>query len=162
MKKRINLLIVMLVVALGTTAQTVFQHGKKQLKTNSHTWLVNPKATLDEVKSGRVFLTVKEAMLAVDSIQLTVFDEVFTEAKPLSIYITPHVYWMDDPDDPSIRRPQKGDNAPFGLKVEMSHTRLIGLSDNPTHTILASNRGQTQGAIGNFTMLHLTGENITF
>ena len=162
MNKRITLLLTFIATISITTAQTVFLHGKEKLKTNSHTWLVKPQATPAEVKSGTVFLTVKDAMLAVDSIQLTVFDEVFTEAKPLSIYITPHVYWMDDPDDPAVRRPQKGDNAPFGLKVEMSHTRLIGLSNNPEHTILACNRGQTQGAIGNFTMLHLTGENIAF
>lgn len=144
------------------TAQTTFRYGKEKLKTHSHAWLVKPQATRAEVKSGTVFRTVKEAMLAVDSIQLTVMDEVFTEAKPLSIYITPWVYWMDDPDDPDVRRPKRGGGIPYGLEVEMSHTRLIGLGDKPEHTILASNRGQTQGAVGNFTMLHLTGENIEF
>lgn len=144
------------------TAQTTFRYGGKELKTHSHTWLVKPRATQAEVESGTVFRTVKEAMLAVDSIQLTVFDDVFTEEKPLYIYVTPWVYWMDNPDDPAVRQPMKGDNIPYGLKVEMSHTRLIGLSDNPEHTILACNRGQTQGAVGNFTMLHLTGENIEF
>lgn len=162
MKIRYTLMLLLATWAWQATAQTTFRYGGKELKTHSHTWLVKPRATQAEVESGTVFRSVKEAMLAVDSIQLTVFDEVFTEAKPLSIYITPWVYWMDDPDDPTVRRPQKGEGIPYGLKVEMSHTRLIGLGDKPEHTILACNRGQTQGAAGNFTMLHLTGENIEF
>lgn len=162
MKRQITLALLAVACALATVAQTTFRYGDNQLKSDSHTWLVNPRATEAEVRSGTVFRTVREAMLAADSIQLTVFDEVFTQERPLSIYITPWVYWMDDPDDPAERRPKRGDSVPFGLKVEMSHTRLIGLSDNAAHTILASNRGQTQGAVGNFTMLHLTGENITF
>lgn len=160
--KQINLLIWVLVVALNTTAQTKFQYEGKQMKTDSHTWLVNPQATQEEVLSGTVFTNVREAMLAADSIQLTVMDEVFTEEKPLHIYISPWVYWMDDPDNQAVSKPMKGDGIPYGLKVELNHTSLIGLSDDPTHTILACNRGQTQGAEGNFTMLHLTGEDITF
>ena len=44
--------------------------------------------------------------------------------------------------------------------MRVSHLRLIGLTDIPEHVIVASNRGQTQGAMGNFTMLHFTGEDI--
>ncbi len=162
MMKRTILSMLLAATMAGLTAQTTFRYKGEELKTDTHTWLVNPHAKDGETENGTVFRSVKEAMLAVDSIQLTVMEEVFTEERPLSIYITPWVYWMDDPDDPTVRRPMKGDGMPYGLKVEMSHTRLIGLSENAEHTILACNRGQTQGAVGNFTMLHLTGENISF
>lgn len=144
------------------SAQHPFSYQGELMHTNSHTWLVNPNATKEECLSGTVFLTAKDALLAADSIQLTVIEEIFTQERPLTIYFTPWVYWLDNPDDPTIKRPMKGDAVPYGLKLQLSHTRLIGLSADPTHTILACNRGQTQGAVGNFTMLHLTGEDITF
>ena len=145
MKIRYTLMLLLATWAWLATAQTTFRYGGKELKTHSHTWLVKPRATQAEVESGTVFRSVKEAMLAVDSIQLTVFDEVFTEAKPLSIYITPWVYWMDDPDDPTVRRPQKGEGIPYGLKVEMRHTRLIGLGDKPEHTFWPATADRHRG-----------------
>ena len=145
---------------VDTVYHATFNYKGKELQTGTHTWLVRPDASSEELAGGNVFRTVKDAMLAVDSIHLTVMEELFTEEHPLSIYISPWVYWMDNPDDPAIRRPLKGEGIPYGLKVELGHTRLIGLSDDPTHTILACNRGQTQGAVGNFTMLHITGEDI--
>lgn len=148
------------ILAQPTTAATTFTYHGKEMQTGTHTWLVKPDAPTSEVATGHVFRTVKEAMLAADSIHLTQMEELFTEETPLHIYISPWVYWMDDPDDPAVRRPLPGEGIPYGLKVELSHTRLIGLSDDPTHTILACNRGQTQGAVGNFTMLHITGEDI--
>lgn len=84
-----------------------------------------------------------------------------------NIYIEPSVYWIDDPDDPAIRRPKEGQNTPFGMEVRLNRVRLIGLCSNPEDVVLACNRGQTQGAEGNFTMLHIVGSeveacNITF
>ena len=127
---------------IDTVYHATFNYKGKELQTGTHTWLVRPDASSEELAGGNVFRTVKDAMLAVDSIHLTVMEERFTEEHPLSIYISPWVYWMDDPDDPAVRRPLKGEGIPYGLKVELGHTRLIGLSDDPTHTILACNRGQ--------------------
>lgn len=84
-----------------------------------------------------------------------------------NIHIEPGVYWIDDPDDEKVRRPEPGDNTPYGMKVRLNRTRLLGKSRDAEDVVLACNRGQTQGAMGNFTMLHITGneieaENITF
>ena len=85
----------------------------------------------------------------------------------IDIRIAPSVYWLDDPDDAEVRRPHPELGGPYGMILKLHHTRLIGLGQQPTDVILASNRGQTQGAEGNFTMLHITGdaveaENLTF
>lgn len=106
-----------------------------------------------------VFATVNEALRQAE---LMSGDSVWT-----TIHIAPGVYWMDDPDDPEMRRPLPGDNTPYGMRVRMSRVRLIGMGNGPADVVLACNRGQTQGAEGNFTMLHITGddivaENITF
>ncbi len=68
-----------------------------------------------------------------------------------TVYIRPGVYWIDDPDDPTVRVGVNG-REPFGMTVRCPHLRLIGLGEDPQDVVLASQRGQTQGAIGNFTM----------
>ncbi|HKJ43559.1 MAG TPA: hypothetical protein VKA27_15795, partial [Sunxiuqinia sp.] len=90
-----------------------------------------------------------------------------TEDAPMVLYIAPHVYWIDDPDDPEVRVPKPGEHTPFGLEITCQWLRFYGLSDDPQNVVLAANRGQTMGAKGNFTMLNITGdgtsaENVTF
>ncbi len=90
-----------------------------------------------------------------------------TEDKPMTLYIAPWVYWVDNPDDPAIRYPESGQHTPFGMELSCEWLTFFGLADNPYHVILASNRGQTMGAKGNFTMFNIKGdglyvENITF
>ena len=160
--KKILFALFMMSTTVYAIAQTSFTHRGDTITTNALTWLVKPEATTEEIASGMVFGNVKDAMMAADSIQLKAIEDVFTEEQPLTIYITPWVYWIDNPDDPTIRKPMKGKEIPYGLEVELSHTRFIGLGEKPEHTILASNRGQTQGAEGNFTMFFLKGENLYF
>ena len=110
------------------------------------------------------FNSMRDAFIVAENLQR---QYSYSEETPLTIKIAPGVYWLDDPDDPNVRKPEKGEGTPFGMKLRLSHLRLIGLSDNPEDVVLACNRGQTQGAVGNFTMLHFTGddihaENITF
>ena len=75
------------------------------------------------------------------------------------IYVEPSVYWMDDPNDPQVRRPKRG-TVPYAMELEVSNLSIIGMSDNPEDVVLAVNRGQTQGADGNYTMLHIKGNNM--
>ena len=139
-------------------AQTRFQFDGQQLTSSSHRLYVN-----DQMKtraSRFTFHSVNEALLFAQANNDK--DTLWTD-----IYIEPSVYWIDDPDDPAIRVSTVPREAPFGLKVKVDRLRLIGLSDNPENVVIASNRGQTQGSDGNFTMLHFTGsdihaENITF
>lgn len=82
-----------------------------------------------------------------------------TEESPTQIMIAPYVYWIDNPDDDSIRIPDDG-GTPFGMVVEQSWISFCGLTSDPRNVILASNRGQTQGAVGNFTMFKFEGDGI--
>lgn len=82
-----------------------------------------------------------------------------------TLYIAPHVYWIDNPDTPKVVVGKDG-REPFGMTIHAKKLHFIGLSDNAADVVLASQRGQTQGAVGNFTMFDfhvdtLTVENLT-
>lgn len=93
------------------------------------------------------------------------FAKINENGKDVTLLVAPSVYWIDDPDDPAVRSDKDG--TPFGAKIKCGSLRMIGLSDNPEDVVFAVNRGQTQGAVGNFTMFKFSGnslttENITF
>lgn len=69
----------------------------------------------------------------------------------MTVYINPGVYWIDDPDDATIKVGENG-REPFGMVIKCKNLHLIGKGEHPEDVVLASQRGQTQGAIGNFTM----------
>ena len=82
-----------------------------------------------------------------------------------TIYIAPWVYWIDDPNDTTIKKGANG-LPPIGLTVRCKSLHIIGLTGDAMNVVLAAQRGQTMGADGNFTMLnfiteHLKVENIT-
>ena len=121
-----------------------------------HLYVNSQKKT--NVKKG-VFATVNEALCRAETFAN---DSLWT-----IIHIAPGVYWIDNPDDSAIRKPEAGEMIPYGMKVRLNKTRIVGTGESPDDVILACNRGQTQGADGNFTIFHITGddiltENITF
>jgi len=77
------------------------------------------------------------------------------------IRIVPSVYWLDNPDDSEVRRPENGDRTPYAMKLEVSKLRMVGTSGNAKDVVLAVNRGQTQGADGNYTMLYIKGDDVS-
>jgi hypothetical protein len=90
-----------------------------------------------------------------------------TAHTPMMLLTAPGVYWVDDPDDPEIRVPGPGSYFPTGLTITCNHLYFYGLSSIPDNVVYACNRGQTQGASGNFTMFSINGlglksENVTF
>ena len=91
-----------------------------------------------------------------------------TEGQPMVLYMAPWVYWVDDPDDPEVRKPNaRFSGAPVGAEVECEWLRFYGLTEDPVNVVLAGNRGQTHGAEGNFTLFNIRGngvsaENVTF
>jgi hypothetical protein len=116
---------------------------------------------LSDAEADKYPFVFNSVQSAVDQIQNG------TEAEPMTLYLAPYVYWIDDPDDPAIRVPLEGDRSPYGMIIRCEWLRFYGLNKNPAHVILASNRGQTIGAKGNFTMFRFYGqgtsaENITF
>lgn len=139
------------------SAQTHFTYNGKAMSSSERVLYVNAKK-----KTNTKHYTFKTANEAFRYAERHANDNQCTE-----IYIEPNVYWIDDPDDETIRRPKPGSNTPFGMEVKWNNVKIVGLSNNPEDVVLASRRGQTQGADGNFTMLHITGddihsENITF
>lgn len=75
-----------------------------------------------------------------------------TTTAPITVYIAPHVYWIDNPDATDTVQCREGEPMPFGVRVECDALRLVGLCDNPRDVVLAGNRGQSHGANGNYTM----------
>lgn len=137
-------------------AQKSFIYGGNNIVSDSHNIYVDANEKTD-VEHG-VFCSLREAL---EYAQRNAEDTLWT-----NIYIAPYVYWIDDPDDENIRKPIHG-NTPFGMEVNLNKTKIIGLGKQPDDVVIACNRGQTQGADGNFTMLHITGsdieaENVTF
>ncbi|HWA27910.1 MAG TPA: hypothetical protein VG734_19820 [Lacunisphaera sp.] len=89
-----------------------------------------------------------------------------TAAQPMMLLTAPGVYWVDDPDDPAIRKGVNG-AAPVGMTIACANLYFYGLNTVRDNVVFAVNRGQTQGAEGNFTMFTITGgglrsENVTF
>ena len=109
--------------------------------------------------AGRKFRTAKAAIEALRD---------GTKSEPTILIVKPGVYWLDDPDDPEVRRPKEGDNGiPYAATLKASNLVIRGEEGAADRTIFAVNRGQTQGAVGNYTMLKVTGsdirvENVTF
>ncbi len=82
--------------------------------------------------------------------------KTFQDAAPhfcegITVYINPGVYWIDDPNDATVKVGKDG-REPFGMVVKCKKLHFIGKGEHPEDVVLASQRGQTQGAIGNFTM----------
>lgn len=132
------------------TAQTKFEYKGATLESGSRCLYVDGKKTRPGMFT---FETVNEALRYAESNNGR--DTLWTD-----IYIEPSVYWIDNPDDEEERKPLPGSKTPFGMMLKLDRVRMTGLSDNPEDIVLACNRGQTQGADGNFTMFHITGSNI--
>jgi len=79
---------------------------------------------------------------------------------PVTIYIAPGVYWIDDPDAMEIVCRAEGYDAPYGMVVNCTSLRLTGLTENPGHVVLAGNRGQSHGARGNYTLFLFRVQNL--
>ena len=115
----------------------------------------------EAAKSPYLFNEVRAALTAINNLDLPETDTILFE-------IAPGVYWVDDPDDPTIRRGNlTGNTTPYGFELKSPCLNIVGLCEDARDVVLACNRGQTQGAIGNFTMLrldcpHIKVQNITF
>lgn len=135
----------------------IIYQGKK-IALNEKAFFVDGQLTAEEAaKHPFVFNSVNEAAKHLTD---------GTEANPMTLYIAPYVYWIDDPDDPTVRTAGER-RAPYGLIIECDWLKFQGLTEDPRNVVLACNRGQTHGSIGNFTMFYIDGdgagaENVTF
>ncbi|MBQ0063737.1 MAG: hypothetical protein KBS94_06915 [Prevotella sp.] len=83
-----------------------------------------------------------------------------SEGKSVTLTVSPGVYWLDDADDQNVRMNPDGEGTPYAVTINCRELRIIGSDANASHTVFAVNRGQTQGAIGNFTMMLFRGERL--
>jgi len=117
---------------------------------DSHHLLLDSKLD-DSEKSPYAFRDFKEAVTH------------FTDETTL--YIKPGVYWVDDPDTPEVLTGKDG-KEPFGIVIRAKKLHFIGLDNDARNIVFASQRGQMQRAMGNFTMFdfwcdELVVENLT-
>ncbi len=105
--------------------------------------------TTEKTSSPYVFNDAVKALEAINA----------SSQSNITLLVAPSVYWLDNPDDPAVRRNASG--LPYAMEVTCDTLSIIGLAENPADVVFAVNRGQTQGAIGNFTMLHFTGKSLT-
>ena len=80
-------------------------------------------------------------------------------AGKVTLRVAPGVYWLDDPDDPAIRK-MPDNSIPYGFHIVCDTLEIIGSDGNPENTVFAVNRGQTRGAVGHYTMLHFKGSSL--
>lgn len=76
------------------------------------------------------------------------------------IIVSPGVYWLDDPDDPSVRS-MPDNSIPYAVTLTCDTLEIRATDPDPVNTVFAVNRGQTRGAVGNYTMLHFLGKSLT-
>lgn len=83
-----------------------------------------------------------------------------TPEAPMTVYLAPDVYWLHDPEDGETFRGTEGEFLPYQQKIKCSYLSLIGLSEHPEDVVIAANKGQSHGCIGNYTMLHFEGDGL--
>lgn len=90
-----------------------------------------------------------------------------TADNPMTVYVAPYVYWIDDPAATDTVQKTEGYSAPYGMVVNSEYLTIKGLTGNPDNVVLAGNRGQSHASNGNYTMFRfnssgaLTVKNIT-
>ena len=90
-----------------------------------------------------------------------------TADNPMTVYVAPYVYWIDDPAAIDTVQKTEGYSVPYGMVVNSDYLTIKGLTGNPDNVVLAGNRGQSHASNGNYTMFRfncsgaLTVKNIT-
>jgi len=83
-----------------------------------------------------------------------------TEADPMTVYVAPYVYWIDNPDATNTVEKTTNYSVPYGMVVNCDWLKICGLTTNPYNVIIAGNRGQSNGANGNYTMFRFNGNGL--
>ena len=148
--KRLVLTFALALCALLAWSQTIEYKGETVQLGPKAFYVDGSLSDADAAKSPYIFNDFNQAMAALTD---------GSAAQPMRVYIAPWVYWVDDPDDPQVRRNPNG-GSPIGLTVRCNALQLLGMSSNPKDVVLASARGQSQGSYGNFTMFDFYGDDL--
>ncbi len=82
------------------------------------------------------------------------------EDAPVTVYIAPSVYWLTEPGGEDGRHAMPGDGMPYEKKVRCRILTLEGLCEDARDVVVAGDRGQSQGCVGNYTMFQFTCEEL--
>ncbi|MDR2867216.1 MAG: InlB B-repeat-containing protein [Acholeplasmatales bacterium] len=69
-----------------------------------------------------------------------------------TVYFAPGVYWTDDYLDPNNANTTAHPGL-TGMTFSQQNLSFIGLTNNPNEVIIAGNRGQTLGSVGNWNVI---------
>lgn len=111
-------------------------------------------------------MAVKVIRLDADLSRKDAFHDAVEALKAANAYssvileVAPGVYWLDDPDDPTVRK-MDDNSIPYAVTVTCDTLVIRATDTDPRNTVFAVNRGQTRGALGNYTMLHFTGRSLS-
>lgn len=148
--KKILFTITLIMFALSGWSQTINYKGADIQLGPKAFYVDGSLSDAEAAKSPYIFNNFNDAMAALTD---------GTRDVPMRVYIAPWVYWVDDPDDPQVRRNPAG-GTPFGLVVRCECLQLLGTGTDPKDVVLASARGQSQGSYGNFTMFDFYGDDL--
>ena len=146
--KRVTLIAAVLIAAISTVSAADKKIATADL--GPRTLLLTSDSS-EAAASAFAFTDPAEAIRAVNAAGES-------SRQMVTLYVAPGVYWLDDPDDPAVRvNPVDNRKTPFAAEIACDTLNIVGLAEDPVDVVLAVNRGQTQGAIGNYTMLHFKG-----
>lgn len=80
--------------------------------------------------------------------------------EPMTIYLAPDVYWLAPAGDTQTFLGAQGDALPYEKKIKCEWLFFVGLSDHAEDVVIASDKGQSHGCIGNYTMFHFEGNGL--
>ena len=83
-----------------------------------------------------------------------------SQVDPMTVYVAPYVYWIDNPDATNTVEKTTGYGVPYGMVVNCEWLKICGLTTNPDNVIIAGNRGQSNGSNGNYTMFRFNGNGL--
>lgn len=150
MFRKTTIAALLLLAGFVLNAQSIYYKGVS-VSLGPHAFYVD--GSLDDAAASAspyIFNDFNEAMAAITD---------GTPEDPMRVYMAPWVYWIDDPDDPQVRRNPDG-GTPIGLTIRCESLQLLGMGDDPRDVVLGCARGQTQGAYGNFTMFDFYGNDL--
>lgn len=135
-------------------AENGFRYGGGFRQLNERTILLDGSLTDGETAVGQhLYRDVRKAFTAPEL-------SGSCSRSPVTVYVAPGVYWIDDPGAEDVMQKREGDALPFGMYVKCGSLRIEGLSENPGDVVIAGNRGQSHACNGNYTMIHFQVEEL--
>ncbi len=134
--------------------QTVTFHGTyisyqgERISLNENTFFLDGRLEKDAVSQyAHVYRDLPALLQAVNQ-------KKAEKENRVTVYIAPYVYWLYDPQSRDIVSAKEGYDVPYGAVIDCDALRFVGLCQDAGQVVFAANRGQSHGAVGNYTMFY--------